>query len=289
MIKKKKQKQESKQKWYEELIEDIERLDEGTKKVIIISKWEMGKRIIQEELKFNKPEYGGKRIENLSKDVDIGTRVLYENISFAKKYPNKEDIAPLVQYSWREMKKELSIHKQKPKIPPLPQGKYNIIYADPPWQYFEEGYKNQSQHYNTMEFSDIKNLKIQEIAADNCILFLWITDPMIDRYKELLNAWGFKHSTVGFYWIKKTKKDKWFFGLGNRTRANPEQCLIGIKGSIETIDNTIPKLIISEIEEHSKKPDIVRDKIVQLVGDLPRIELFARKKTLGWETWGNQI
>jgi len=283
-----KQEHKSKQEWYEELIEDIEKLDEGTKKVIILSKWKIGKRIIQEELKFNKPEYGDKRIENLSKDLDIGTRVLYENMSFAKKYPNEEDIAPLVQYSWREMKKELSVHKSKPKMAPLPPGKYNIIYADPPWQYFEGGYKNQSQHYNTLEFSDIKNLKIQEIAADNCILFLWITDPILDKLKELLSAWGFKYSTVGFYWVKKTKQDKWAFGLGNWTRANPEICIIATKGSIERKDATIPKLIISEIEEHSKKPNIIRDKIIQLVGDLPRIELFARNKTEGWETWGDK-
>ena len=175
--------------------------------------------------------------------------------------------------------------------PPLPlKGKYNIIYADPPWKYYEGGFKNQSQHYKTMDLEDICNLPVGELADDNCILFMWVTFPMLDNFIDVLRCWGFEYSTVGFVWVKKNKKiDTPFTGLGAWTRSNAEICVIGRRGSIERIDAGISQIIFSEIEEHSKKPDIIRDKIVQLVGDLPRIELFARQKTKGWEVWGSEV
>jgi len=177
------------------------------------------------------------------------------------------------------------------KLLPLPKGKYNIIYADPPWQYYEGGFKNQSQHYSTLTLEEICNLPVGEMAADNCILFMWITFPMLDSFIDVLRCWGFEYSTVGFVWVK-SKKDKtgFAFGLGNWTRSNAEICVIGRRGIIERIDESISQIIYEPKEEHSKKPDIVRDKIIQLVGDLPRIELFARGvPPKGWTFWGNEV
>lgn len=289
-MKKKKNKQELeiKQKWYEDLLKDIKEFEF---KGIILTKHKIGKRILEENEKFGKPEYGSKRIENIAKDLNLNSRDLYMCLQFAKKYP---EIEPVVQnLSWRKLREELQEHKPRPEIQQI-EGKYNIIYADPPWKYYEGGDKNQSQHYNTLEFEDIRDRigeEVKKIAAEDCILFLWITDPMLDKIKELVNAWGFKYSTVGFYWIKKTKENKNFFGLGNWTRANPEICIIATKGSIERKDASISKIIETQIEEHSKKPVIIRNKIIQLVGDLPRIELFARStgdiSEKGWKMWGS--
>jgi ParB/RepB/Spo0J family partition protein len=179
--------------------------------------------------------------------------------------------------------------RQGPPIP-LPPGKYNIIYADPPWQYWEGGEKNQSKHYPTMTIEEIKNLPVQDLSADNCILFLWATSPMLPEAIEVMKAWGFSYSTVGFVWVKSLKDGTGFaFGLGQWTRTNAEYCLIGTKGHIERKDASIPQIVYAPREEHSKKPDIVRNLIVKLVGDLPRIELFARQKTEGWAVWGNEI
>jgi N6-adenosine-specific RNA methylase IME4 len=141
-----------------------------------------------------------------------------------------------------------------------------------------------------MELDDICKLPIKNIADDNCILFLWVTYPMLEDCFKVINAWGFKYSTCGFVWIKENiVADTPFFGLGNYTRANSELCLIATKGHIERIDASISQVIQSKREEHSKKPEVVRELICKLVGKLPRIELFARQKSEGWDRWGNEI
>ena len=145
-------------------------------------------------------------------------------------------------------------------------------------------------HYKTMNINDICKLPIERITDENCILFLWVTFPCLLEGLKTMKEWGFKYKTCGFTWVKRNKKsDSWFFGLGYWTRANAEICLIGTKGRIKRISKCIPQIVDTHIEEHSKKPAIVRDRIVKLVGDLPRIELFARQKVNGWDVWGNEV
>lgn len=169
--------------------------------------------------------------------------------------------------------------------------KYNIIYADPPWRYWEGGLKNQSLHYPTMTIDEICSLPIKNIAADDCILFLWCTYPILQEGFKVIESWGFTYSTVGFVWVKRNKSGEgYFFGNGSWTRANTELCLLAIKGTIVRLDASISQIIDSPIEEHSKKPDITRDLITRLVGPLPRIELFARNVPQGgWDIWGNEV
>lgn len=112
---------------------------------------------------------------------------------------------------------------------------------------------------------------------------------MLEDGMKVMKEWGFKYKTFGFTWIKTYKSGKPFFGLGYYTRSNSEVCLIGIKGNIKRVDNTVSQVIISELEKHSKKPDEARNRIVKLMGDLPRIELFAREQSDGWDCWGNEV
>ena len=177
---------------------------------------------------------------------------------------------------------------------PFPDKKYNIIYADPAWSfktYSDKGKgRSPDNHYSVMSLQDIKDLPVQDIADDNCILFIWVTFPLLKESFEVIDAWGFTYKTVGFNWVKKNKKtDSWFWGLGYWTRANAELCLIATKGTIKRQSASVHQIIDTPIEKHSKKPDIVRDKIVELVGDLPRIELFARETADGWDSWGNEV
>ena len=141
-----------------------------------------------------------------------------------------------------------------------------------------------------MSKEEIYNLPIQNICKEDCILFLWVTFPKLLDGLETMKRWGFTYKTVGFNWIKKNKKaDSFFWGLGYWTRSNSELCLIGTKGKPKRKSMGVHQVVYERIREHSRKPDCVRDRIVELCGDLPRIELFAREKTEGWDVWGNEI
>ena len=177
---------------------------------------------------------------------------------------------------------------------PFPNKEYNIILADPAWQYKDKcnaGERGAAFKYPVMSIDDIKALPVADIAADDCILFLWVTFPMLQEGLDTIKAWGFKYKTVGFIWIKLNKIAKTlFWGMGNWTRSNAEVCLIGVKGKPKRINKGVHSVIMSIIEKHSKKPDEARRRIEKLVGGhLPKIELFAREKPEGWDVWGDEI
>jgi N6-adenosine-specific RNA methylase IME4 len=141
-----------------------------------------------------------------------------------------------------------------------------------------------------MNIDDICALPVPEIADKNCVLFLWTTFPNLTEAFKVISAWGFKYSTVAFVWVKRNKiSPEYFMGCGYWTRANAEICLIATKGKPKRLSKSVRQIIDTPIEHHSKKPDIVRNKITELLGDLPRIELFAREKADGWDSWGNEI
>lgn len=175
------------------------------------------------------------------------------------------------------------------------QNKYNIIYADPAWSYKNWSVKGAKwssaiNHYALMDKKTIQQLPIPAIADKDCILFLWVTFPCLEEGLELIKAWGFRYKTCGFCWIKQNKiSDGLYVGMGYWTRANAEICLIATKGKIKRINKSVRQVIMSRIREHSRKPDEARQRIVDLVGDLPRIELFARQQFPGWDCWGNEI
>ena len=169
--------------------------------------------------------------------------------------------------------------------------KYNIIYADPPWEYkLSGGIKNSrgmaKQHYQTMSTQDISKLPIRKLCTDNAVIFMWATFPNIAEAIKLMQAWGFNYKTAAFVWIKKNKNGSNFWGMGAWTRANAEICIIATKGKPKRESKSVHQVIFSRIEEHSKKPDETRDRIVKLCGDVPRIELFARQSAEGWDCWG---
>lgn len=180
--------------------------------------------------------------------------------------------------------------------------KYKIIYADPPWSYNDKrkgdlgGAEN---HYPTMPISDIKNMPVASLSDENCILFIWVVFPLLQEGLDVIKSWGFKYKTLGFSWIKTNRvDDQPRFGIGHYTKSNCEICLIGIKGQPEIKSNSVSSVVIENIQEHSKKPPSIRKKIVELMGDIPRIELFARNngdKNLfgenefdGWDLFGNE-
>ena len=111
--------------------------------------------------------------------------------------------------------------------------------------------------------------------------------PLLNMAFDVITAWGFKYKTCGFCWVKRTKTGKIHLGMGHYTRGNAELCLIGIKGKKPKFHSrSISQIVESEIRKHSQKPNEIRNKIVELCGDIPRIELFARDSVAGWDCWG---
>ena len=183
---------------------------------------------------------------------------------------------------------------------PFPDKKYQIIYADPPWQYNDKmiGHQGAETHYKTMSNKDICLLPLNEITDNNCALFIWVTNPLLIEALEVIKFWGFKYKTVAFCWNKMSNNGNLIHNMGRWTMGNIEICLLATKGHPVRITKNIKQLVINVRSRHSKKPSEVRKRIVQLMGDLPRIELFARpSKDLlfedesykGWDVWGNEV
>jgi N6-adenosine-specific RNA methylase IME4 len=150
--------------------------------------------------------------------------------------------------------------------------------------------KNGRSPYAVMNNENIYNLPVENISDKNCILFLWATYPKLHEALQTIKRWGFIYKTVAFTWVKQNKvSNGWHFGLGYWTRGNPEICLLATKGKPKRISKSVSNLTVSHLGEHSAKPPVIREKILQLVGDLPRIELFAREKAEGWDVLGNDI
>ncbi len=157
--------------------------------------------------------------------------------------------------------------------------------------YSEKGLgRSAENHYPTMSLEDIKNLPINNLADKNCVLFMWTTIPLLKDSFSVLDSWGFEYKSIAFVWIKLNKKsDTLFWGMGHWTRSNAELCILATKGHPKRKSAKVHQVIMSHIQQHSKKPDEARERIIELIGDLPRIELFAREKKDGWDSWGNEI
>jgi len=172
----------------------------------------------------------------------------------------------------------------------LDNKKYKIIYADPAWTYDDKalsGNRGAGCKYDLMTDEALKMMPVSQLADNNCVLFMWATYPKIREALDLVKAWGFEYKTVAFTWVKKTSINTNFMGMGRWTRANAEIVLLGTKGKPSRVDAGIPQIVQTVVKEHSQKPDEVRQRIVKLCGNIPRVELFARTKVYGWDVWGN--
>lgn len=184
---------------------------------------------------------------------------------------------------------------------------YRVIAADPPWKYLTRSDKglgrSAERHYHCMDLQDIINLPVRELAAPDCVVLMWVTDPMIRLAWQVMEGWGFKYSTVGYYWAKTTREgsDKDAFGMGFWTRANPEQAWAAsldteesnqvhlfTQGHPKRQQKNVRRLIVAPVREHSRKPDEFFARTERLV-DGPYLELFSRESREGWSTWGNEV
>jgi N6-adenosine-specific RNA methylase IME4 len=182
----------------------------------------------------------------------------------------------------------------------FPKHHYGAILADPPWIFdvwgdSADSNRSAEQHYDCMTTAEISNLPVAALAADDCVLFLWICWPMMPQALDVMKAWDFTYKTCAFSWMKADASQVDMFpdnypvqvGTGYWTRANSEVCLLGTRGSPKRINNDVRQGIIAPRREHSRKPDGVHERIERLVAG-PYLELFARQRRSNWSAWGNE-
>lgn len=189
----------------------------------------------------------------------------------------------------------------------MSQGRYNIILADPPWWYSNRRMAGKRtrfgggarSHYPVMRDAELLGLAelVRPLAAENCALCLWVTCARLDFAFRLAESWGFvdrtrrrgRYATVLFTWIKISKRSEPIYGGGNYTGSNAELVLLFVKGSMPAASRLVPSVVLYPRLRPGEKPPVVRERIVRVFGDLPRIELFARHAVPGWDAWGNEV
>jgi N6-adenosine-specific RNA methylase IME4 len=183
----------------------------------------------------------------------------------------------------------------------LPVEHFRVILVDAPWDFKANSVskpgRNPRRHYDVMSLEDIAALPVKQVAADDCLLWFWITGPFLARgaHLPIFEAGGFEPSGMGFVWVKLnptapqlifTQQDV-AMGPGMTTRKNAEFCLLGRRGSVPRLDAGIHEVIISPRREHSRKPDETHERIERYC-DGPRLELFGRQSRPGWVVRGNE-
>lgn len=181
----------------------------------------------------------------------------------------------------------------------LPKNHFAAILADPPWKFETWGKdyisgRDPENHYPLMTEDSLLELPVGELAASNCVLFLWSTWPLLKTCVKILEAWGFEYKTCAFSWMKADPYRLFaddatpFAGLGYWTRANTEPCLLATRDKPKRINADVRQGIIAPRREHSRKPDGIHERIERLVAG-PYLELFARQRRSGWVSWGNEV
>lgn len=284
-----------KQEWYELLVDDC-------KAIIIekefIARWslvecyhEIGKRILEEYDNFNKADiYGKEIVKRVSLSLNKGIRIIQKSIQFATKYPILEK-APFgknvtIRYIFNEL-----LPESLTEVNPMPKGKYNVIYADPPWEYNNSGFKNSAEsNYPIMPLKKICDLPVIEWSTNETVLFLWATNPLLIDAFEVMNKWGFIYKT-NFVWVKdKARGWAWW------AKSKHESLLVGVKDNTNTPTKNFDSVFFEKREnKHSKKPEYVYEMIETMFpkqtdgNSNTYLELFQREPRPGWDGYGNEL
>ena len=167
---------------------------------------------------------------------------------------------------------------------------FNVIACDPPWRFTNYSAKGErkgpAHHYQCMDLDSIKALPVGQLAAPDCLLWLWATNPMLNVAFDVMGSWGFKFKTAG-HWVKRTKNGCLAFGPGYILRGAGEPFLIGTIGSPKTT-RSCRSVVEGLAREHSRKPDEAYELIKRLMPGARRADLFSRETRPGWESWGDQ-
>jgi N6-adenosine-specific RNA methylase IME4 len=234
-----------------------------------------GKTLVPGEPKFDTHGEIAKLL-GVSKKTYVRAKAIIEKGSEELKEKVREGKMSIV-YAYKMVKR-----REAPQPPPLPEGEYDVIYADPPWEYYLPLRGSPDMHYPVMSTEEICRLKIP--VAEDAVLFLWATNPKLEDALTVMKAWGFTYKT-NMVWVK----DK--TGTGYYFRGQHELLLLGVKGNIgvPAEESRPPSVLYAPAGEHSEKPEAVYELIEKMYPNRRYLELFARKRRSGWTAWGDQL
>ena len=246
--------------------------------------------ITRESKRTNETDFKLAKVAGVSHDTIAKVQKIEEKApEEVKEKLNTGEIS--INQAYKGIKQEENNQKRKEtlqtKAKELPAEKFQVIYCDPPWQYNNSGLNGSAESkYPTMPIEDLCKMSIKSIAAENAVIFMWATNPLLEDALKLMKAWGFEYKT-NMVWVKENSN---FGKLGFYIYGQHELLLIGVKGSILPIGEKPTSIITGNNAIHSRKPDSVYDIIESMYPELKYIELFARNTPRdGWVKWGNEV
>ena len=273
------------EEWYQLLVDDckatIAEAVHTSRWVLVEGYWTVGQRIRDDDNVKKYAKGSAEFLASLANNIGVSTRTLYYCLQAHDKYPDIQTIPEGKNITWNKL---ITKHLPEPKklpTPPLPKDKYNVIYADPPWQYSNSGISGAAKnHYPTMSIEELSKLEIP--SAENAVLFLWVTNPILFEAMPLIASWGFEYKT-NMVWVKNIA------GQGFYVKGQHDLLLICVTGSMRPLDSLYVRSVVSlPRKEHSQKPTKFYEIIEELYPEGKYLELFARNKRKGWTSWGNE-
>jgi N6-adenosine-specific RNA methylase IME4 len=278
-----------KEDWFKLLIDDCKAIiDTGvfeSRWTLISAYHALGARILKEHNNFERAKiYGEKIVQRVAESLGKSERTIFQSLQFVKKYPDMNKLPGGKNISWHKICRNI-LPELKQKQIPLPEGKFRVIYSDPPWQFDNEGFDQSAEkQYPTMPIKSICDINIRDKVGDKAVLFLWVTNAFLEEGLRVCKEWGFEYKT-NMIWIKdKGPTIGWF------TQSRHEMLFIATKGEGMHPKEKLSSWFEAPVTKHSKKPEKVYDMIEQMY-EGPYLELFARptKKRPRWTYWGNEV
>lgn len=278
--------------WYEALVEECKAIITEavftSRWALVEGYWTLGKTLREEEnIKWH-AKGSESFLQDLADNLNISIRTLHYALQAYDKFPELSKIPEGKAISWNKLITQYLPEPKKEKTPKLPEGKFNVIYADPPWCYGDKhdynGTTGAETYYPSMTINQLCELPVISKVADNSVLFLWVTSPLLDECWPVIKAWGFEYKT-SFVW------DKVKHNMGHYNSVRHEFLLVCTRGSfIPETKKLFDSVVVEERSDtHSEKPHKFYEIIETLYPNGKYLELFARNKRKNWESWGNEI
>lgn len=281
------------EEWYEALVEECRAIITesvfSSRMALIEGNWELGKRI-REDINFQKyAKDNHSSLQDLANNLNQSVRTLYYALQLFDKYPSLDKLPEGKNISMNKLITKYLPKDKKDNIPlPITKDKYNVIYADPPWDVkagpdWGSGEASKDLLYKTMSLEEISALDVKSLVADNAHLYLWTINKYIMETYMIARSWGFEPSCL-LTWVKPPHG----IGLGGTFIQTTEHLLFCRRGTLEALKRIDTTWFQYPRGKHSEKPDEFR-KMIEEVSPGRKIELFARTKKEGWDVWGNEV